>query len=495
MDNKVQLITYVDRFSGGGLRDLSDLLNGQLAGLFGGVHLLPFFYPIDGADTGFDPIDHLQVDHRLGGWGDIQTLAGYCGVMADVIVNHISAESPQFRDYLAKGQDSEFANMFLTLDKVFPAGASDDELARIYRPRPSKPFVAKTLDDGSRHQLWATFTEQQIDLDVTDEQAIRYIRSILETLAANGVTMVRLDAVGYAIKTPGTTCFMTPETFDFIEEITGWAHELGLEVLAEIHTHYEKQIEAAKHVDYVYDFALPPLVLHTLFENDAKALKEWFAICPRNAVTVLDTHDGIGVMDVGPDRMDPQTTGLIAPEFIDAMVEKIHSNSDGVSRRASRHDVGNLDLYQVNCTYYDALGANDRDYLLARIIQFFAPGIPQVYYTGLLASRNDEALLAETGSGRDVNRRFYTAKEIEQQLETPVVQSLMQLIRFRNTHPAFEGNFEVLESGDHVLGMRRSNGDDWAEVHVDLERRSCTIDFSPVDGVDASVRTILTAVT
>lgn len=484
MKNQVQLITYVDRLGGGKLADLEALLEGPLAGLFGGVHILPFFNPIDGADTGFDPIDHLEVDERLGDWADVRSLAGSTEVMADVIVNHISAESPQFRDYLAKGHDSVYADMFLTRDKVFPGGAGKEDLERIYRPRPSSPFVTLTLADGSEEHLWATFTEQQIDLDVSNPQAIEYIRSILRRLAENGVTMLRLDAVGYAIKTPGTSCFMTQETYDFIDEVTSWARNLGLAVLAELHTHYENQIEAAKHVDYVYDFALPPLVLHTLFENDATALKNWFAISPRNTITVLDTHDGIGVMDVGPDRMDPATRGLIAPEFIDRMVEQIHTNSDGVSRKASRHDVGNLDLYQVNCTYYDALGGKDDDYLIARLIQFFAPGIPQVYYVGLLASHNDEALLNETASGRDVNRHFYTRKEIEDRLAAPVVQSLCRMIRIRNTHPAFDGDFEVLDSAAHTLHIRREHGEHWAEARIDLEARAYDVTFSEADGVE-----------
>ncbi|MEO1202112.1 MAG: sucrose phosphorylase, partial [Pseudomonadota bacterium] len=439
MKNEVQLITYVDRLSGGGLADLEALLSGPLAGLFGGVHVLPFYFPIDGADTGFDPIDHLAVDRRLGDWGSVKALAAVCPVMADVIVNHISAASPQFRDYLANGDASRFANMFLTRDKVFPEGASAEDLARIYRPRPSSPFVSLTLGDGGERAFWATFTEQQIDLDIRDANAIAYIRGILEKLAANGVTMVRLDAIGYAVKTPGTSCFMTPETYAFVDEVTGYARELGLEVLAEIHAHYEQQVEVAKHVDFVYDFALPPLVLHSIFECDATALKAWFEISPRNAITVLDTHDGIGVMDVGPDRMDPTTRGLIAPEHIDSMVEQIHANSGGVSRRASRADVGNLDLYQVNCTYYDALGGDDEAYLLARLIQFFAPGVPQVYYMGLFASHNDEQLLERTSAGRDVNRHFYSHEEIDERLRAPVVKSLAALIRFRNAHPAFDG--------------------------------------------------------
>src|SRR5512136_1984746 len=136
MKNQVQLIAYVDRLSGGGLRELNELLRGPLAGVFGGVHLLPFFTPIDGADAGFDPIDHTQVDPRLGTWDEVKQLGGTVELVADLIVNHISVLSPQFLDFSKNGSASQYAGMFLTLDRVFPQGARESDLLGIYRPRP-----------------------------------------------------------------------------------------------------------------------------------------------------------------------------------------------------------------------------------------------------------------------------------------------------------------------------------------------------------------------
>src|SRR4249919_45842 len=124
MRNQVQLITYVDRLAGD-LKQLNSLLHGRFDALFGGVHLLPFFHPIDGSDAGFDPIDHTEVDQRLGTWQDVQDIAGTVDVMADVIVNHISSHSPQFLDFCAKGARSPYDGMFLTFDGVFPRGASE----------------------------------------------------------------------------------------------------------------------------------------------------------------------------------------------------------------------------------------------------------------------------------------------------------------------------------------------------------------------------------
>src|SRR5690606_26607577 len=305
---------------------------------------LPFFHPIDGADAGFDPIDHTQVDARLGSWDDVRALADEVDVMADVIVNHISSRSPQFLDFSTKGAESRYAGMFLTLDGVFPRGACERDLLAIYRPRPGLPFTAVTLADGSRRLLWTTFTSEQIDIDVTHPRGSEYLDGILTTLAENGVRMVRLDAVGYAIKKPGTSCFMIPETFDFIRRFSQRAKALGLEVLVEIHSYYERQVGIGRHVDWVYDFVLPPLLLHTMFSGSARALKDWIAVRPVNALTVFDTHDGIGVIDAGADPDDREARpGLLSDDEMERLVQRIHANSRGESLRATGAAASNLD--------------------------------------------------------------------------------------------------------------------------------------------------------
>ena len=154
MKNQVQLSTYVDRLSGGGFRELQALLiDPPLAGLFGGVHLLPFFWPLDGADAGFDPIDHAKVDPRLGSWDDVRALSERTDLMADLIVNHVSNRSPQFTNFLEHGNASSYAFMFLTYGRVFPDGAIEAELQKIYRPRPGLPFTKMRLDDGTERLL------------------------------------------------------------------------------------------------------------------------------------------------------------------------------------------------------------------------------------------------------------------------------------------------------------------------------------------------------
>ncbi|MGV0961249.1 MAG: sucrose phosphorylase [Limnohabitans sp.] len=473
MRNQVQLITYVDRFGGQTLTELQQLLTGPLEGAVGGVHLLPFFHKIDGADAGFDPIDHTRVDERLGDWKDIAALSKHMGVMADVIVNHMSCESPQFLDYSQKGCDSEYDGLFLTMESVFPNGATEKDLLAVYRPRPGMPFTVTTLANGERRLLWTTFTPQQIDIDVHTPAGKAYLESILQSLSQSGVTMVRLDAVGYAIKKAGTNCFMMPETFEFIKAFAQRGRELGLEVLVEIHSYYKRQMEIAKQVDWVYDFALPPLVLHALEFGRGGPLMDWIAQRPNNAVTVLDTHDGIGIIDIGADATDRvNNPGLVPPHELDELVERMHRNSNHQSRQATGAAASNLDLYQVNCTFFDALGRNEAAYLAARAIQFFVPGIPQVYYVGLLAGENDMELLVKTKVGRDINRHYYSREEVLSDLQKPVVTRLLDLMRLRNTHPAFGGAFSSAAPAAHLLTLSWQHGSAYARLEVDLSTKS-----------------------
>jgi len=160
------------------------------------------------------------------------------------------------------------------------------------------------------------------------------------------------------------------------------------------------------------------------------------------------------------------------------LVETIHSRSNGQSRMATGTAANNLDLYQVNCTFYDALGRSDNEYLIARAIQLFVPGIPQVYYVGLLAGTNDMELLARSKVGRDINRRYYTPSEVESSLKSPVVQKLVELIRLRNDHPAFAGKACVELPDNQRLVITWGNRDHWAKLDVDFSKIRALVTYS-----------------
>ncbi|MCU1438386.1 MAG: gtfA [Naasia sp.] len=458
----VSLLTYADRL-GGSIAGTADLLAGPLAA-FSGVHLLPFFVPFDGDDAGFDPRDHASVDPRIGSWHDVRRIAADREVTADLIVNHVSAGSAEFADWLERQELSPHDGMFLTFDAVFPDAATEAAITAFYRPRPGLPFTAYRTADGRRRLIWTTFMPSQVDLDVRHPAAVRYLTRLLEALAAGGVTTVRLDAVGYAIKTPGSDSFMTDATLGFVRDITALARSKGLRVLVEVHAHYSQQLAIAPLVDLVYDFALPPLLLHALGTGTVDRLAHWLEIRPANAVTVLDTHDGIGIIDAGPIRDLP---GLIDTAEMRAVFARAEEATGGHSAAASVVPQWMELPHQINATFLSVLGGDAVRYLLCRAVQLFLPGEPQIYYIGLLGGLDDVELFQRTGQGRDVNRHVYRPDELEAALRGDIPQAILGLVRLRAT-PAFAGEFAWERVGEDGLRLAWTAGDASATLEVRL---------------------------
>jgi sucrose phosphorylase len=277
------------------------------------------------------------------------------------------------------------------------------------------------------------------------------MESYIGFLAQRGVKLFRLDAFGYTTKRIGTSCFLVePDVYRNLDWINSVAQLHGAEVLSEVHDHSSYQYAISRRNMHPYGFALSPLLLFSLLDANSVYLKNWLRMCPRNMVTVLDTHDGICIPDV---------EGVLPEEKIRALIDNISSRSaDPILRRSAGniHSVGAI--YQLTCTYYDALMRNDDAYLAARAIQFFSLGIPQVYYVGLLAGCNDNELMEETGELRDINRHFHTVDEVGEAVEQPVVQRLLALISFRSSYPAFDGHFELGYSNDSSVSMAWRHG-------------------------------------
>ena len=201
--------------------------------------------------------------------------------MADLIVNHVSIDSAQFTDWRLHGDASVHRSMFLSPVDVFGGRTpTAEERAVIYRPRPTPPFHEVEFADGSVRTVWSTFTHQQIDIDVEHEAGWDYLINILDRFREGNVGSVRLDAVGYAIKRAGTSCFMIPETYEFIDRLANAARARGMDVLVEVHGYHQDQIEVAGRVDRVYDFALPPLAIDALTTGDAEPLRSWIGMRP-----------------------------------------------------------------------------------------------------------------------------------------------------------------------------------------------------------------------
>lgn len=463
--NQVQLIAYPNRL-GGNLADLAEVIDTYLPKAIGGVHILPL-YPSN-ADGGFSPLTHKEVDPAYGTWDDVRRISDRYDLCLDLTLNHISDESAEFKDFLANGLKSDYADLFVLVDQL--GEIRSDDLAKIHIRKEKEPFREVTFADGGKARVWCTFTERQIDLNYQNPKTYALMEDYIRFLTAQGTKLFRLDAFGYTTKKLGTSCFLVePDVYEILEWINRAAAENGAEVLPEVHDHPSFQSAIGMRGMRPYAFALPILVLYSLLDNNSTHLKNWLRVCPRNQLTVLDTHDGICVPDV---------EDLLPREKIQAVIDNVSARSaDPILRRsaANVHSVGAI--YQLTCTYYDALKGNDDAYIAARAIQFFAPGIPQVYYVGWLAGGNDLELMEKTGELRDINRHFYTLEEIQHETKRPVVRRLTRLMEFRSTYPAFQGRFELQYSNDKSVAMSWRNGEAWCELFVDLIFNKSTIRY------------------
>lgn len=472
--NAVQLICYPDRV-GKNLKDLHKALAEHCGDAVGGVHLLPF-YPSN-ADAGFSPLTHTEVDERFGDWSDIEALAADYDLCVDLIINHISDESVQFKAYLREGRESAYAPLFVDVDELPPM--TPDDLAKIHIRKEKEPFRDVSFADGSSTRVWCTFTEKQIDLNFCNQETFDLVEHYIEFLTAKGVRLLRLDAFGYTTKKVGSSCFLVePDVYRILDWVRQTAEKNGAECLPEVHDHWSYQFALSRRGMRPYGFALPPLMLYSLLDANSVYLKNWLRMCPDNMVTVLDTHDGICIPDV---------EDVLPDDKIRVLIDNIDARSaDPILRRsaANIHSVGAI--YQLTCTFYDALMRNDDAYIAARAIQFFTPGIPQVYYVGLLAGCNDEALMESTGELRDINRHYYSLDEFADAVEQPVVQRLLALMRFRSSFAAFNGQFELQYSNDSSVAMAWESADAYCELFVDMNFNTSSIRFG--DSVNAQLR-------
>lgn len=466
--NEIMLITYADSM-GKNLKELNTLLSDHFKGIIGGVHLLPF-YP-SSADRGFAPMTYYEVDTPFGTWEDVEALSQDFYLMFDFMINHISRSSTYFQDFVQHKDASPYADLFIRYKHFWPQGEpTQEDVDLIYKRKPRAPYIDVTFQDGSTEKVWCTFDEEQVDLNLSSATAQQFVKDNLEFLAQKGASIIRLDAFAYATKQIGTNCFFVePEIWDMLNGAKHILQPYGVDVLPEIHEHYTIQTKLAEKDHWVYDFALPMLVLHALYSGRSERLTHWLTICPRKQFTTLDTHDGIGVVDV---------RGLLTDEEIEETQNNLFSKGANVKKIYNTVAYNNLDIYQLNCTYYSALGDNDDAYVLARAIQFFAPGIPQIYYVGLLAGANDIELLEETKVGRNINRHYYTQNEVVDNLERPVLQRLFALMKFRNTYPAFGGDMEVVtDDQPHWLEIKRTEGSSTAVLKANLQTHQFTVEY------------------
>lgn len=474
--NKVQLITYPDSL-GGNLKALKSNLDTYFPNLFeGGIHILPP-YPSSG-DRGFAPLTYFEIDPQFGDWEDVRNLAEDYDILLDIMVNHISQKSPYFQDFLKNGRDSQYADYFLTLEKIWEDGVpvqSDIDQMFLRRKVPYSEFIIEKTSEVEK--VWTTFGKttpsEQIDLDVHSEQVKQLFIDIFKHFHDNGVKIIRLDAVGYVLKKLGTSCFFVePDIYDFLDWILGVAKSYDIALLPEVHAHYSIQYKLAEHGCWIYDFILPYRIFEALSNEESKFLVDYLQTRPHGQFTMLDCHDGLPVK--------PDLDGLIDSKDARKLVDLALDRGANLSLIVSdeHKDEDGFDVHQIRSTIYSLFDEDDDTYLAARALQVFTPGIPQIYYVGLLAGKNDVEAVEARGDGREINRHNFDEKEIAAAAETEVVKRLVNLIRFRNQHPAFEGDFTAQAPSPTELVLSWENGTERASLTIDLKAKTGRVAYT-----------------
>jgi len=508
LPNGVMLNAYPDSLD----RDLAGavrmLRRPELADAFSLFYLLPTVFNSD-LDRGFSVIDY-DLNGELVSAEDLEAL-DQLGILLkfDLVLNHLSVGSPQFQDMLAKGDESEFVDFFIDWNQFWDgAGAlhedgyvmpSPEHLERLFMRKPGLPILRVRFPDGSDRFYWNTFYQQvdvidgertylgQMDLNARSEAVWDFYHQTLAKLATFGAKILRLDAFAYLHKEVGSVNFFNkPGTWDYLDRLRVIAEDCGLILLPEIHSEYGTGIhEELSDKDYpIYDFFFPGLVIDAIDTANNASLLRWITeIIERDIKTVnmLGCHDGIPVLDLRGGG-ETQAEGLLADAEIGAIIERLLARGGRV-KNLYGPDGTKISYYQVNATFFSALGESEARLRLARAIQLFMPGTPQVWYLDLFAGVNDDEAADRGGTGghKEINRTNLTAEDIEAGLCRSVVLDQLEMIRLRNTSEAFGGELTILETEPHRLSLRWENGVIHANLDADLAAATFTIKHVEAD--------------
>lgn len=463
----VWLITYADHFQREGERPLRTLLEfyrSELSSHLNGMHILPFF-PWT-SDDGFSVADYSRVDPRYGAWDDVEQIGASTRLMIDGVFNHLSAGSRWFERFLLG--DPEFANHFKT------ASPSED-LSEVVRPRTHPLLTPFDSHSGTIH-VWTTFSTDQVDLDFANPDVLIRIVQILLDYAQRGAQAIRLDAVCFLWKQPGTTSIHLPQTHALVQIMRACLDATYPHVLLISETN----VPHAENVSYlgtgdtreaqaVYQFSLPPLTLHATLTGNTSYLAEWAASSAsvsgedRTFFNFLSSHDGIGVRPV---------EGLLPASEVARLVESCLEVGGGVNRR--RLSDGSETPYELNTTWFDAMtfgvdeGTAIRRHLASHALMLAMPGIAGLYVQSLFGASNDREGAERTGMNRSLNRRKYTdvpalidLLRTEGTRQNAVLSGIRAAIDARRRSPAFHPNsgFDVLDLPPSAIGVERTAAD------------------------------------
>ena len=444
---------------------LDTFLQRYLGDAISGVHVLPFF-PWS-SDDGFSVIHYREVNSELGEWAHIQTLASHYDLMADLVLNHVSRESLWFVDYLTGSLPGR--DYFIEVDP-------DTDVSQVTRPRSSPLLVPISTRRGTRH-VWATFSEDQIDLNFENPDVLLEFVGILLFYLQQGVRIIRLDAVAFLWKRLGTSCIHLPETHTVVRLLRAIVDEIapGTLLITETNVPHAENISyfglerlakgAPDEAHMVYQFALPPLLLHTLTRGEATTIQTWLNSLPvlPEQCTYLNftaSHDGIGVRPL---------EGLLPDHERDALLELMHRFGGFVSMRSNPD--GSDTPYEINITWFEAMCGTRRGpdpwqiarFLCSQAIMLSLQGIPALYIHTLTGTLNDVEGVERSGRLRSINRRRWQLDELALLLESPstpthdVFHALHRLLEQRRQEPCFHPNApqRVIDTPPELLAIER----------------------------------------
>lgn len=474
------------------------LQRAELSDVFSQFYVLPTMFHSD-LDRGFSVIDY-DLNTELVTDNDLAALRQLgITLKVDLVLNHLSVGSPQFADLITNGDSSEYRDFFIDWNQFWdgegeigPDGhvvPNADHLDKLFMRKPELPILAIRFPDGSDRYYWNTFYQQvtddpegrtylgQMDLNANSEKVWEFYADTLQKLADYGVAVARLDAFAYLHKQVGEKNFFNrPGTWEHLERLRSLAEQHELVLLPEIHAEYGSHLhgELSDKGYPVYDFFFPGLVIDALDTGSNRHLLRWIGeVVDRDlrVVNMLGCHDGIPAIDLrgGISAGGEVSPGILTDDEIEALVQRLLDRGGRVKNLYGA-DGTKIAYYQVNATFFSALGEDERQLRLARAIQVFMPGTPQVWYLDLFVGSNDIAAADAAGEGghKEINRTNLSLADVEAGLGRQVVIDQIELLRLRNTSPAFAGTLEVGDTGEQQLQLTWRNDADWATLDADL---------------------------
>jgi sucrose phosphorylase len=559
ISNGVMLNAYPDSIGEKFSDTVAMLQMPEFKDVFSLLYVLPTFFNSD-LDRGFSIIDY-NLNNELVDANDLINLeALHVKLKFDIVLNHLSVASPQFKDMLQYGQESKYKDFFINWNEFWEGNGVKNEdgiiipkaeyLSKLFMRKSGLPVLKVRFPDGTEQPYWNTFYQQiaynpltvadlqnivglskeqvlaattlinnaiaenqdfavidfkelhafkaeilqvveqkrsylgQMDVNASSPLVWDFYEETLKKLRSYGCNILRLDAFAYLHKKVGESNFFnTPGTWEYLERIKQIAQKNDLVLLPEIHAEYGLNLhdEVAKKGYTIYDFFLPGLIIHTIENKSSKALLRWakeIILKGYKTVNMLGCHDGIPVLDLKGKLVNGvYNKGLLEDSEIEGIMSTIMERGGRVKNLYDPS--GNkISYYQVNATFFSALGEDDQKLLLARAIQMFMPGIPQVWYLDIFAGKNNYEAADNGGSAghKEINRTTLTKKDIVQGLKTNVVQKQLEIIRLRNTSKAFLGTVEINDTLADVIDIKWINNTTVVHLIANLKNYSFTIE-------------------